>query len=50
MSWLYPVLRRLAPGHTTTTVQLGRAMLAVVALKGTGEHILYSRDINRLGA
>lgn len=48
-SWLYPVLRRLAPGHTTTTEHLGRAMLAVVALKGAGEHILYSKDINRLG-
>lgn len=49
-SWLYPVLRRLAPGHTTTTEHLGRAMLAVVPLKGAGEHILYSKDINRLGA
>ncbi|MDJ0343584.1 epimerase [Streptomyces sp. H10-C2] len=49
-SWLYPVLRRLAPGYTTTTEHLGRAMLAVVDLQGNGERILYSREINRLGA
>lgn len=49
-SWLYPVLHRLAPGHTTTTDALGRAMIAVVGLGGTGPTVLDSRDINRLGA
>lgn len=49
-SWLYPVLRRLAPGQVTSTQALGRAMLAVVRLQGAGPHILRSPDINRLGA
>ncbi|MFD4576207.1 epimerase [Streptomyces sp. NPDC058417] len=52
-SWLYPLLHRLAPGHTTTTDHLGRAMLAVARHPGQAdrsERVLYSRDINRLGA
>ena len=49
-SWLYPVLRRLAPAHTTTTEHLGRAMLAITREATTDQRILYSRDINRLGA
>ncbi|MEU3248352.1 NAD(P)H-binding protein [Streptomyces sp. NPDC006875] len=49
-SWLHPVLRRLAPGHVTTTEHLGRAMIAVVALKGGGPSVLHSPEINRLGA
>ncbi|MYS24883.1 Uncharacterized conserved protein YbjT, contains NAD(P)-binding and DUF2867 domains [Streptomyces sp. DvalAA-14] len=49
-SWLYPVLRRFAPRHVTTTEQLGRAMLAVVRLGGGGPHILHSPEINRLGS
>ena len=49
-SWLYPVLHRLMPKHTTTTEHLGRAMLAVTSLQGEGPHVLYSPDINRLGA
>ncbi|WP_405539428.1 epimerase [Streptomyces sp. NBC_00075] len=49
-SWLYPLLNRLAPGHVTTTEHLGRAMIAVVGLDGGGPTVLYSRDINRLGA
>ncbi|MDX3762410.1 epimerase [Streptomyces sp. AK02-04a] len=48
-SWLYPLLHRLAPGHTTTTEHLGRAMIAVVGLDGRGPHVLHSPDINRLG-
>ncbi|WP_052424649.1 NAD-dependent epimerase/dehydratase family protein [Streptomyces fulvoviolaceus] len=48
-SWLYPVLRRLAPGHVTTTEHLGRAMIAVVALRGGSPTVLSNRDINRLG-
>ncbi|MFD8418673.1 epimerase [Streptomyces sp. NPDC059466] len=49
-SWLYPVLRRLAPKHVTTTEHLGRAMIAVVALQGSGPSVLHSPEINRLGA
>ncbi|KIF77416.1 epimerase [Streptomyces sp. 150FB] len=48
-AWLYPVLRRLLPKQTTTTEHLGRAMLAVVGLRGEGPHILHSPEINRLG-
>ncbi|MET7490599.1 NAD(P)H-binding protein [Streptomyces sp. NPDC005538] len=48
-SWLYPLLHRLAPAHTTTTEHLGRAMIAVVGLHGTGPSVLHSPDINRLG-
>lgn len=49
-SWLYPVLHRLAPRHTTTTEHLGRVMIAVARLKGEGPRVLNSGDINRLGA
>ncbi|MFE4173582.1 NAD(P)H-binding protein [Streptomyces sp. NPDC056909] len=49
-SWLYPVLRRLLPRHVTTTDHLGRAMIEVTGLAGTGATVLYSPDINRLGA
>lgn len=48
-TWLYPVLRRLVPRHVTTTEHLGRAMIAVVALEGTGPTVLDSPEINRLG-
>jgi len=48
-SWLYPVLRRLAPRHVTNTEALGRAMIAVARLDGAGPHILRTGDINRLG-
>ncbi|MDT0541573.1 MULTISPECIES: NAD(P)H-binding protein [Streptomyces] len=48
-SWLYPLLRRLAPTHVTTTEHLGRAMIAVTAIQGSGPTVLSSRDINRLG-
>ncbi|MEU4352166.1 epimerase [Streptomyces sp. NPDC023838] len=42
---LYPLLRRLAPNHVTTTEQLGRAMIAV-AVEGARVHVLEARDIN----
>ncbi|MBG0850364.1 epimerase [Streptomyces spinoverrucosus] len=48
-SWLYPLLHRLSPGHTTTTEHIGRAMLAVTRPGVVEQRILYSRDINRLG-
>lgn len=46
---LYPVLRRLAPRHVTTTVDLGRAMIQLVA-GGYERRILTSADINRVAA
>lgn len=49
-AWLYPLLRRVAPGYVTTTDHLGRAVIAVVALQGGSPTVLSSRDINRLGA
>ncbi|GED90546.1 epimerase [Streptomyces sp. 6-11-2] len=48
-SWLYPLLRRLSPGHTTTTEHIGRAMLAVTRPGAVEQRILYSPEINRLG-
>ncbi|MGW5169834.1 NAD(P)H-binding protein [Streptomyces nodosus] len=48
-SWLYPLLHRLAPRHTTTTEHIGRAMLAVIRPGAVEQRILYSPDINRLG-
>jgi len=45
----YPVLRRLFPGHVTTTVAIGRAMIQVTAA-GYARPILSSDDINELAA
>jgi uncharacterized protein YbjT (DUF2867 family) len=44
---LYPVLHRLAPRSTTTTANLGRALIQIAA-SGYDKRILYSRDINAL--
>ncbi|MEV6175049.1 NAD(P)H-binding protein [Streptomyces sp. NPDC051954] len=49
ISWAFPLLRRLAPRHTTTTEHLGCAMLAVVGQQGAGPKVLDNEDINRLG-
>jgi uncharacterized protein YbjT (DUF2867 family) len=49
-SWLYPVLRRVASTHVTTTEHVARAMIAVVGLRGAAPHILHSPEINQLGA
>lgn len=49
-AWLYPLLHRLAPGHTTTTENLGRAMIATTGLDGREPRVLDSFAINRLGA
>ena len=46
---LYPVLHRLLPRYSTTTSNLGRALIQV-ADKGFAASILYSRDINALAA
>ncbi|MFB7498705.1 NAD-dependent epimerase/dehydratase family protein [Streptomyces sp. NPDC056161] len=49
-SVLYPLLRRIVPGHVTTTEAVGRAMIAI----GRGEEerpvVLRNSDINRLAA
>ena len=42
---LYPVLRRVVPGHVTTTEAVGRAMLAVAA-DGWPQPVLDNADIN----
>ncbi|MFD7872871.1 NAD(P)H-binding protein [Streptomyces sp. NPDC059766] len=48
-SWLYPVLKRLAPHSVTSTESLGRAMIAAARLGGAGPRILRTRQINQLG-
>jgi hypothetical protein len=45
---LYPVLHLLLPKATTTTANLGRALIEVSAT-GYASQILYSRDINAVG-
>ena len=44
-----PLLKRLFPGFVTTSVAVGRAMIAAVT-RGAPSRILETRDINRLGA
>ena len=46
---LYPVLRRVAPSHVTTTVNLGRAMIKVGA-EGYPKDVLENLDINSAGS
>src|SRR5688572_14624678 len=43
----YPILRRLMPNATTTTANLGRALIQV-AETGYPKPVLYSQDMNRL--
>jgi uncharacterized protein YbjT (DUF2867 family) len=45
----YPILRQVWPNGTTTTANLGRALIAVAAA-GYPEKVLYSQDMNRLAA
>ena len=45
----YPLLHRLFPSQTTTTVNLGRAMLQAV-VGGSAKRILHPREINALAA
>jgi uncharacterized protein YbjT (DUF2867 family) len=47
MAPLYPLVRRLAPRFTTTTVNVGRAMIAV-AIHGYDRPIIESPDIEQL--
>jgi uncharacterized protein YbjT (DUF2867 family) len=44
---LYPIVHRLLPHGTTTTANLGRALIEAVA-SGYSKSILYSRDMNIL--
>ena len=46
---LYPLIHRLLPNNSTTTTNLGRAMIQVAAT-GYSKHILYSTDFNTLAA
>ncbi len=43
----YPILRRMLPNATTTTANLGRALIQVAAA-GYPRPVLYSQDMNRL--
>lgn len=47
-AWSYPALRRLAPGMVTTSVAIGRAMLAL-ARDGGPPHVVDVAEMNRLG-
>ena len=44
---LYPILKRIAPRHVTTSENLARAMIAVAA-GGSPKRILENQDINAL--
>jgi len=44
---LYPLINRLLPNNSTTTSNLGRAMIQVAAA-GYSTHVLYSADFNIL--
>ena len=44
---LYPLIHRLLPNNSTTTSNLGRAMIQV-AVAGYSKHVLYSADFNTL--
>jgi hypothetical protein len=44
---LYPLIHRLLPNNSTTTANLGRAMIQV-AVRGYSKPVLYSSDFNRL--
>jgi hypothetical protein len=46
---LFPLIRRLAPTHMTTTVNIGRAMIEVV-LNGYTKRVLENADINAVAA
>jgi hypothetical protein len=45
---IFPLLRRLLPKHVTTTENVGRAMIRVVA-NGYHKRLLENADINELG-
>jgi uncharacterized protein YbjT (DUF2867 family) len=45
LSWMYPVLKKLAPKYVTSTEELGRAMIAI-ARKGYPKKVVEMRDIH----
>lgn len=47
-SWLYPVLHKLAPAHTTTTAHIAQAMLTVARTPTESPRVLTSAQINTL--
>jgi uncharacterized protein YbjT (DUF2867 family) len=47
--WLFPLLKRLFPGHVTTTEEVGRAMLHVVR-EGAPAPVLENADVVKLGS
>jgi uncharacterized protein YbjT (DUF2867 family) len=47
--WLFPLMRAISPGYVTTTVAVGRSMLAV-ACGADAPAFIESRDITRLAA
>jgi hypothetical protein len=49
MGPLYPVIARVLPGHVSTTVNVGRAMIGV-GIDGYPKRILESREINEAAA
>lgn len=48
-SWLFPVLRKVAPNYVTSTEHLGRAMVALAKGARAGR-VLRSDEINRLAS
>lgn len=46
---LYPLIHRLLPNNSTTTSNLGRAMIQIAAA-GYAKPVLYSADFNTLAA
>ncbi|MFI6094119.1 epimerase [Lentzea sp. NPDC051213] len=49
-SWLFPVLKRVAPSFVTSTELLGRAMVALAKGARPEVRVLRSDEINRLAA
>ena len=47
VSWMYPALKRVFPGMVTSTVEVGRAMIAVVR-RGYPRRVIETRDIAEL--
>jgi hypothetical protein len=48
VGWMYPFLKVLFPGSTSTLKQVGQAMINCL-IKGSNKQVLEVEDINRLG-
>jgi uncharacterized protein YbjT (DUF2867 family) len=48
LGWLFPLLKRVAPRHVTTTRELGRAMLSI-ARDGAAKKVLEAPDLVAIG-